>query len=132
MKISLYYEEVCINTVAITDTGHTLRDIFSNNLLIIIDKTLSVKLFWEINTILMFSLREPVSENLKKKFRLISVSTVTGSKLMPSVKLDKIKLINDQNNEIINNVSAVLYDEVFDDDYSCILPQRIKGDILWN
>lgn len=131
IDVSLYFFESHIDAVAITDNGHTLKDMFGNDLMIIIDKTVANKLFGEVNTILMLQLQPPICDYILNRFRLINVSTVAGSRLLPSIKIDKLILKQKSDNRTVNKVTVVITDNDFNDDYSCILPQIIEGDILW-
>ncbi len=130
IDISLFFSESHIDTVAVTDNGHTLKDMFGNDLMIIIDKTVANKLFGDMNTILMLQLQPPITDDILNRYRLINVSTVAGSRLLPSIKIDKLILKQKSGNRTVNKVTAVITDNDFNDDYSCILPQIIEGDIL--
>lgn len=119
-NVSLKFLDITENTVAIIDTGHSLKDVFGDNLMIIIDRKLAAKLFGTTNLEMMLQLLPPVSENISKRFRLIPIKTVSGDKMLPGVKIDSIIILD--KNTIYKNPVAVISDSDLADDFSVIMP----------
>ena len=120
LNVSLKFYGISITTVAIIDTGHSLCDIFGDNLMIIIDKRLAFKLFGTTDVEIMLQMLPPVSENVSKRFRLIPIKTVSGEKMLPGVKIDSITIL--KANTKYKNPVAVISDSDLGDDFSVIMP----------
>ncbi len=125
VEVTLFINDQSIRKNAMVDTGHTLQDAFGNNVMIIIDKITSVLLFGAIDTEGMLMLKEPQSNELKRKFRITAVNTVSGEKLMPGIRLDKMILHKENQNKEFLSVVAVISDSEFNDDYDFIIPDSI-------
>ena len=120
LNLSLKFHGISITAVAIIDTGHSLCDIFGDNLMIIIDKKLALKLFGTTDVEMMLQLLPPISEKLSTCFRLIPAKTVSGDKILPGVKIDSITVL--ETNTKYKNPIAVISDSDLGDDFSVIMP----------
>ena len=104
------------------DTGHTLTDAFGNSVMIIIDRETSVEMFGEEDTLAMLSANIPNDKETALRFRLIPVTTVSGERLLPAVKINRAKLVCDKKTYILNKPTAILSKGNLGDDYSVIIP----------
>ncbi len=122
VEVELKFGSVFIKTQAMIDTGFDLKNISSDNIAIIIDKTTADKLFGKDNSDIMLDLKMPVNEEFNGKIRFIQVNTVSGAKLMPAVKIDSIGIKG------INKISkplALIGSDNLSYDFSVILPADI-------
>ena len=121
IKISISDREV--DCVGMVDSGHTLKDAFGESMVIIIDRLIAEKLFGTKECSCMLSMIPPGGE-LKKRFRLIPVKTVSGERMLPAVRCDslEIKGVEGQNAITEKYPIAVISESRLGDDFSAILP----------
>lgn len=120
--ITLSFKNSDIERIAMVDTGHTLTDAFGNSIMLIIDRETSVELFGEDDTLAMLSANVPQNTETALRFRLIPVTTVSGERLLPAVKINKAKILFDKKTYILNKPTAILSKGSLGDDYSVIIP----------
>ncbi len=125
VDISLKFNDKTLKTKAMVDTGHTISDVFGNSIMIIIEKRVAVSLFGLNETEDMIMLKMPDRDDLKAKYRVVTVNTVSGEKLMPGIRLSGFMIHKKNDEKSINSVVAILSDNDFNDDYSCIIPDSI-------
>ncbi len=120
--ITLSFGKTDVERRAMVDTGHTLTDAFGNSVMIIIDRETSVEMFGEEDTLAMLSANIPNDKETALRFRLIPVTTVSGERLLPAVKINRAKLVCDKKTYILNKPTAILSKGNLGDDYSVIIP----------
>lgn len=120
--ITLSFGKTDVERRAMVDTGHTLTDAFGNSVMIIIDRETSVEMFGDEDTLAMLSANVPKNTEIALKFRLIPVTTVSGERLLPAVKINRAKLVCDKKTYILNKPTAILSKGNLGDDYSVIIP----------
>lgn len=118
--IILKFDNRSVSVTAMVDTGHTLKDIYNDNLMIIIDKKTASKLFLNENVDSMLDLIPPNSEILKNRFQLFPINTVSGNKILPGIRIDNIEIIKLKSNYA--SPIAVITTDNLGDDFSAIIP----------
>lgn len=119
--VELTFGERMVKTDAIADSGHSLKDAFGDSLMLLIDKKTAAELFGDTEVETMLALIPPGSEQLKRRFRLVPLKTVSGEKMLPGVKIDHIKIF-DRENTAFDHPVAVISNEKLGDDFSAIIP----------
>ena len=125
LKISIAGRET--ECVGMVDSGHSLKDAFGESMVVIIDKTVAERLVGTTECNSMLSMIPPSGE-LRSRFRLIPVKTVSGERMLPGVRCDLLA-INDENGVCLANEKypiAVISESRLGDDFSAILPTFCK------
>lgn len=121
LKISI--GERMVSCVAMVDSGHSLKDVFGDSMVFIIDRSTAERLLGTADCNCVMSMIPPNGE-LQSRFRLIPVKTVSGEKMLPAVRCDHL-WIGDFKGEILSTEKypiAVLSESALGDDFSAILP----------
>jgi stage II sporulation protein GA (sporulation sigma-E factor processing peptidase) len=119
-EVTLYTNSEKQKTTVMFDTGHSIKDTYGDSEVLIIDRDLAVKLFGANDTIEMLSLKAPQNTDNYMGFRLVPIDTVSGSKLLPAVKLKKAEFFHNNKIKTILSPLAVISDCILGEDYSCI------------
>ena len=111
--VELYFKEKKAELIAIFDTGNSVRDILSDSAVIFISHKKAIDFLCE----------EPSA--FEKNYRLLPCSTVTGSKLLEAVRIDKaVVIVNKSAITLLNPILAI--SEIgIDKEYSLILNPEI-------
>ncbi len=107
---------------AMVDSGHNLSDLFSDSVVIIIDRKTAVKFFGESDTEKMLNLMPPSDDNIRSRFRLTPAKTVSGESVLPAVRLDSMTITSGKQTYIQPKPVAIISGEILGDDYSVIIP----------
>lgn len=121
-EIVLIYDNKMVKRQAMVDSGHSLNDMFSNSVVLIIDRNTAVALFNESNTDNMLKLEPPDDKQLALRFRMIPVKTVSTEKIMPAVRLQKADIEIGLKSFHLQKPIAVISEGKLSDDYSVIIP----------
>ena len=105
---------VTVRLNAMIDTGHSLRDPFTGNPVVLIDAA-SAKSLFSTDT----PSPETLPEALKTRFRLVPCSTAGGDGLLPAVRCDRVAL--DGCEPSCNITVAVAAGRTFGDDFSAVI-----------
>ena len=108
-QVTICYREKSVSAIGFVDTGNLLCDIFNDFPVILCDiKTIGGLMTSEEIEVLS----EPFSLHLKgapNSFRLIPVTTVNGSSLLPSFKPDSVLLKNREKEYYIERVMVAVF-----------------------
>lgn len=122
----LEYLNKTVSADAMVDTGHSLTDAFDGSAVIIIDRVTAEQLFGFNDTERIIKMLPPQSENLKYRFRVLPVKTVSCENLMPAVKIDKA-VINGKHT--LDHPVAAISNGFLSSDYSIIISPAAAGAI---
>jgi stage II sporulation protein GA (sporulation sigma-E factor processing peptidase) len=86
-QITLSADNTTVNCEAIVDTGNSVVDIFGKSEVIIADRSVYYSLFGNLNV--------NTDDNLKKRYRVIPCSTVTGADTLEGYRCDKADIKTD-------------------------------------
>lgn len=123
VEIELCYKGSFVKTKALVDSGHSLSDMLSDKEVIIIDLSTAIKLFGQAESTYMVEHLLPFREANKERFRVIPVKTVSGSNLLPALRIDSTVVIGSNRKEL-KNLLAVITRDQFGGDYSAIISER--------
>lgn len=121
-EIIIINQDVEINTTAMLDSGHSLKDLYGDSLVFIINRKTSEKLFGVQETKALLELEPPKEQKQKECYRLLPVNTVSGQALMPGIKVSKLKVYIKDNTIDFDQPIAVVSGDSLGDDFSVILP----------
>ncbi len=121
-EITLIYGDKTIKRRAMVDSGHSLSDMFSDSIVLIIDRDTSKELFGEVQTVNMLKLIPPADSEIAVKFRMIPLKTVSAEKIMPAVRLDKAVIEIGLRNFNLHKPIAVISEGKLSNEYSVIIP----------
>ena len=115
-RLKITYGENSAELTALVDTGHSLTDALSQKDVIIIEKSLAVKLCEEIpDNVTLPNNKTP------KGFRLIPYSVVGGKGILPAFLPDKVELLDEKNSTEIRDVLLGISDSALGEDYKGIV-----------
>ena len=112
-KVILEFGGKKSDLIGIFDTGNSVKDLLSNSAVIFISR----------NKIIEFLNDQPA--NFKNNYRLLPCSTVTGSKLLEAVRIDKASIILDDNEIVLLKPILAISEIPIDKEYSLILNPEI-------
>lgn len=115
-RLKITYGENSVTLTALVDTGHSLIDALSQREVIIIEKSLALRLCEKIPD----SVTVP-SEQAPNGFRLIPYSVVGGGGLLPAFLPDKVELIEDKKSTEIREVLLGVSESPLGEDYKGIV-----------
>lgn len=121
-EITLVYDANKVKRQAMVDSGHSLNDMFSDSIVLIIDRDTAVELFNKSNTDDMLLLNPPADKQLAVSFRMIPVKTVSAEKILPAVRLKKADIEAGLKSFHLHKPIAVISEGKLSDDYSVIIP----------
>lgn len=101
-RLKITYGEKSVELTALVDTGHSLTDALSQKDVIIIEKSLALKLCEKIPDAVTVP-----TEKMPNGFRLIPYSVVNGSGLLPAFLPDRVELLEEKSTEIANVLLGV-------------------------
>ncbi len=127
VDISLIINSNSLKATAMVDSGHTITDVFSNKIMIIIEKSTAKTLFGDRQVEDMLMLKTPFKDELKSKYRVVTVNTINGERLMPGIRLEKFILHKTEGDIELKEVVAIISNNDFNDNYSCIIPETIMN-----
>ncbi|MBO5105915.1 MAG: sigma-E processing peptidase SpoIIGA [Clostridia bacterium] len=114
LKITYNDKSVCLT--ALVDTGHSLTDALSQKDVIIIEKSLALKLCEKIPTAITVP-----NDNTPNGFRLIPYSVVGGTGLLPAFLPDKVELLEKEKSTEIKSVLLGISEVALGEDYKGIV-----------
>ncbi len=116
-KITLFADENSANFDAIIDTGNSLEDIFGKSEIIIADQSIYYLLFGNKTV--------ETDDDLKKRYRIIPCSTVTGSNTLDGYRCDKAYIKNETQKITLEKPILAISAEAINDDYEAIVNPKI-------
>ena len=99
-RLKITYKNNIVELTALVDTGHSLTDALSQKDVIIIEKSLALKLCENIPTAVTVP-----NDKAPNGFRLIPYSVVGGNGLLPAFLPDKVELVEEQ---AVSEITSVL------------------------
>ena len=111
--VTLIFGEKTVELIGIFDTGNSVKDIFSD----------SAILFISYKDALNFLGDEP--KKFQNNYRLIPCSTVTGSKLLEAIRIDKAEIHLDNKCLTLNKPILAISTVKIDQEYSVLLNPEI-------
>lgn len=120
-QITIYLDDKSITKTAIVDTGHTLKDSFTDSQIIFVDQKLFFELIGSKNAEQILSGNPINSKELNLRFRLIPCGSVTGQELIKGLRCDKAKIELKEQEIILNSPILALSKTKFLDDYDVII-----------
>lgn len=112
----------CINntleTTALIDSGHNLKDFISDKEIIFLSKNKSKILFGDLKL-------ETLNENLKKRYRSIPCQTVTDIALLTGFRCDNIFIYYNNKTYTIKSPIVVITETINHNDYSAIISPKL-------
>ncbi len=121
-EITLIFGSHSIKRLAMVDSGHSLNDMFSDSVVLIIDRDTSLELFGEADTESMLNLNPPFDQELCLRFRMIPIKTVSVEKTMPAIRLDKADIELGLKSFHLHKPIAVISEGRLSPEYSVIIP----------
>ena len=116
-KVTLFADKNTVNFDAIIDTGNSIEDIFGKSEIIIADKSVFYLLFGEK------SIRN--DDALKKRYRVIPCSTVSGVTTLDGYRCDKACIKSENTKITLEKPILAISAEAINDDYEAILNPKI-------
>lgn len=116
-QVTAYADGKQVQFCAILDTGNSVSDIFGNSEIIIADKSIAISLFNELDT----ELNLP----LKKRYRTIPLTTVSGADMLDGFRCDSMIATLNKETVILKNPILAVSKIPFDSGYSAILNPKI-------
>lgn len=129
-----YFEiEICKNNettrcIALSDTGSSLKDVFSDTPVIVVETGFVRNLICdELLTFLTDEYLSDISRENKSEIRLIPYRSVSGSGFLKAFKCDFIRIYDNDNScyEIKNGYIAVYNGKLSNGDYSAVMNPEI-------
>lgn len=120
--VVLYFDGITVETVAMVDTGHSLYDPFGGKPVIIVDKSVSNRLFGLNLTEQILKLSVDEGTALKLKIKAILIQTVNGQSVLSAVKIDKAFIVTDKNKNTVESPVLAISNANLGEDYSAIIP----------
>ncbi len=112
-RVKLIFGDKKTELIGIFDTGNSVKDIFSDSAIIFISN----------KDALSFLGDEPKS--FKNNYRLLPCSTVTGSKLLEAVRIDKAQILLDNKSLTLYRPILAITTVKIDSEYSVLLNPEI-------
>ncbi len=116
-KITVYADGKHIDLEAIADTGNSLEDIFSDNDIIIVDKSKVTALFGELDMLME-------SKNAAR-YRLIPCNTVSGASSLEGFRSDRAELEFDNKTISLDKPILAISKASLKEDYNAIINPKI-------
>ena len=116
-RVTLFANENIANFDAIIDTGNSLEDIYGKSEIIIAEKSVFYLLFGDSNT--------ENDESLKKRYRIIPCSTVSGFGTLDGYRCDKAYIRSNDKNITLKKPILAISNQAINDDYEAILNPKI-------
>ncbi len=132
-KLQIVQNNKTFNLKAKVDTGHNLKDPFSNKSVVVVEYNFIKDIipekikeyFFDFNTSKSCKLDHKITS---LKFRAIPFNTVLGSGVMPAFKPEKIRIITDKNKVIEKDVFiAVCKGKLLGENYSALISPDVVG-----
>lgn len=120
--VTLFLSSEAVNVSAMVDSGHTLSDCFSESIVIIIDFATATALFGEKKARYLISGDIENLSELGGRVKALPVNTVSGSKLLFGVRLDRATVHDGRKTYYLHKPIAALSESLNGDDYSAIIP----------
>lgn len=121
-EVTLFLSGETVNVSAMVDSGHTLNDCFSESIVIIIDQATAEALLGEERTRYLISGDIGNISELGRRVKALPVNTVSGSKLLFGVRLDRATVHDGKKTYYLHKPIAALSESLKGDDYSAIIP----------
>ena len=122
--IELCFKDSFIKVKALVDSGHSLTDMMSDSEVIIIDLNTACMLFGQAESNYMVEYLMPLTEVNKERFRVVPIKTVSGSNLLPALRLESAVILKNVEKIELAKPLAVIMKDNFGGDYSAIISER--------
>ncbi len=114
--------KVCVNEnetefTAMLDTGNSLSDIFGNSEIIIVEKEIVEELFWSTDL--------NHNPELKSRYRIIPLNTVSGLDMLDGFRCDSATAVLNKETVYIKNPVIAISKTAFDSGYKAIINPKI-------
>lgn len=116
-QITLSADNTTVNCEAIVDTGNSVVDIFGKSEVIIADRSVYYSLFGNLNV--------NTDDNLKKRYRVIPCSTVTGADTLEGYRCDKADIKTEKQKITLEKPILAISKEPLRDGYEAIINPQI-------
>ena len=116
-QVILNIDKNTVETVAMIDTGHCLKDNLSGNYVSVIDDNNNDEVLKRIKSL--------NKTEYKNRFRLIPCSTVTGEKILEAIRFDIMTIILNNKKYVIKNPVIAFTNTKMGDDFSMIVSPEI-------
>ena len=112
----------CLNntlqTIALIDSGHNLKDFITDKEIIFLNKNKSTILFGDIDS-------DNIKENLKKRYRAIPCQTVADNSLLTGFRCDNVWVYYNNKTYTITSPIVVITETVNQKDYDAIISPKL-------
>lgn len=116
-EIKLFANCQNVGATAIVDTGNSITDIFGKSQIIIVDKSVLLSLFGDLDI--------TRNEEIKNRFRTIPCGTVSGGDLLQGFRCDKAEIFYENRVIKVEKPIAAISKAPLREDYSAILNPQI-------
>ena len=118
--ITVFLDSLNVSMRALADTGHSLKDMFSNSAVIVIDPKQAQRLFPSIE-----SVQNATSLELASRYRLIPYKSVGGTGMLNAYRCDKMEIRQGKSVKIIGKPVVAISDRELSGEYSAIIDAAI-------
>lgn len=125
VNLELNFKGVNVSVKALVDSGNSLFDMLSDSEIIIIDLNTACLLFSSAEAYFLVENLMPLKTENNERFRVIPVKTISGSAVLPSLKIDSAIIITNSEKNEIKKPLAVIMKDGFNGDYSAIISDRL-------
>lgn len=122
--IELCFKDSYIKVKALVDSGHSLTDMMSESEVVIIDLNTACMLFGQAESNYMVEHLMPLTEMNKERFRVMPIKTVSGSNLLPALRLESVVILGESDRKELKKPLAVIMNDSFGGDYSAIISEN--------
>ena len=116
-EIVVFADGASVGATAIVDTGNSVRDIFSQSEVIIVDKSLCSALFGDLDI--------SVNGELKRRYRAVPCETVSGRQILNGYRCDSVKIISQSATFTVEKPILAVSATKIRDNYTAILNPKI-------
>ena len=115
-EVTVSADDIKSSFTAILDTGNSVSDVFGNSQVIIVDSAVLYQIFGEIKT---------NDYEIKKRYRVIPINTVSGGDVLEGYRCDYAELIRDKEKIYLKNPIIAISKTTFTEDYLGIVNPKI-------
>lgn len=116
-EVKVYLNENITEFTAMLDTGNSLSDFFGNSEIIIVEKEVAEELLWSTDLNL--------NPELKSRYRIIPLNTVSGLDMLDGFRCDSAIAVLNNETVYINNPVIAISKTSFDSGYKAIINPKI-------
>lgn len=120
--VTLKYKSVAVTSSAMVDTGQSVKDLFSDSVVLVVDRPTAVRLFGSAEAEALIGAETSFDVSCTERFRMIPIETVSGTKLLPAVKIDGAVIKDGAKTYRLHKPIAAIGEMTGSRDYSVIIP----------